>query len=77
MQAKTRYARSGGVNIAYQVVGESPRDLVLIHGWVSNVEVFWEEPSAAGFLERLASTTPCSSTSAVWWTRLVVGTTRR
>jgi pimeloyl-ACP methyl ester carboxylesterase len=55
MQAETRYARSGGVNIAYQVVGESPRDLVLIHGWVSNVEVFWEEPSAAGFLERLAS----------------------
>jgi len=55
MQARTKYARSGEVNIAYQVVGEGPRDLVLVPGWVTNIEIFWEEPSAARFLERLAS----------------------
>jgi pimeloyl-ACP methyl ester carboxylesterase len=52
---QTRYARSGDVNIAYQVVGDGPRDLVLVPGWVSNVEVFWEHPAAASFLNRLAS----------------------
>lgn len=51
----TRYVRSGDVNIAYQVVGEGPADLVLIPGWVSNVECFWEEPRAARFLRRLAA----------------------
>ncbi len=52
---ETRYARSGDVNIAYQVVGGGPRDLVLVPGWLSNIEAFWEEPSAARFFERLAS----------------------
>jgi len=52
---ETHYARSGDVNIAYQVVGEGPRDLVLVPGWVSNLEVFWEEPRLAAFLQRLAS----------------------
>ncbi len=52
---ETRYARSGGVNIAYQVVGRGLLDLVLVPGWVSNVERAWEEPSYARFLERLAS----------------------
>jgi pimeloyl-ACP methyl ester carboxylesterase len=55
MKPETRYARSGDVNIAYQIVGEGPRDLVLVPGWVSNIDVFWEEPSAARFLQRLAS----------------------
>ena len=57
MTPETRYARSGDVNIAYQVVGDAPRDLVLVPGWVSNIEVFWEEPTCARFLERLASFT--------------------
>jgi pimeloyl-ACP methyl ester carboxylesterase len=57
MTPETRYARSGDVNIAYQVVGDAPRDLVLVPGWVSNVEVFWEEPACARFLGRLASFT--------------------
>jgi pimeloyl-ACP methyl ester carboxylesterase len=52
---QTRYARSGDVNIAYQIVGDGPRDLVLVPGWVSNIEVFWEHPAAASFLDRLAS----------------------
>jgi pimeloyl-ACP methyl ester carboxylesterase len=51
---ETRYARSGDVHIAYQVFGDAPRDLILNHGFVSNIEVFWEEPSCARFLERLA-----------------------
>jgi pimeloyl-ACP methyl ester carboxylesterase len=55
MTPETRYARSGDVNIAYQVVGEGPRDLVYVPGWVSNVELMWEEPAMAHFLERLAS----------------------
>jgi pimeloyl-ACP methyl ester carboxylesterase len=55
MQPETRYARSGDVNIAYQVVGEGPRDLVYVPGWVSNVEMMWEQPAMAHFLERLAS----------------------
>jgi pimeloyl-ACP methyl ester carboxylesterase len=55
MKPETRYARSGDVNIAYQVFGEGPRHLVLVPGWVSNVEVFWDDPAMARFLERLAS----------------------
>lgn len=51
----TRYARSGEVNIAYQVTGEGPRDLVYVPGWVSNIEVMWDDPSLARFLRRLAS----------------------
>ena len=52
---ETRYASSDGVNIAYQVVGAGPFDLVYVPGWVSNIEVMWEEPRLASFLERLAS----------------------
>jgi pimeloyl-ACP methyl ester carboxylesterase len=49
------YARSGDVNIAYQVMGTGPRDLVYVPGWVSNIEVMWEDPGLARFLRRLAS----------------------
>src|ERR1043166_9253478 len=55
MLPKTAYAKSGDVNIAYQVVGDAPRDLILVPGWVSNIDAFWEEPSFARFLTRLAS----------------------
>lgn len=51
----TRYAKSGEVNIAYQVVGDGPRDLVYVPGWVSNIEVMWEDPGLAQFLRRLGS----------------------
>ena len=50
-----QYARSGDVDIAYQVVGEGPLALVFVQGWVSNIEWAWEEPSLARFLRRLAS----------------------
>jgi pimeloyl-ACP methyl ester carboxylesterase len=54
MQPQTQFAQSGDVNIAYQVVGEGPIDLVFVMGWVSNIDEFWTEPSFAHFLERLA-----------------------
>ena len=50
----TQYALAGDVNIAYQVVGDGPIDLVFVYGLASNVEVFWEEPSVAAFFRRLA-----------------------
>lgn len=50
-----RYARSGDVNIAYQVVGDAPLDLVFVMGWVSHLEYFWADPLFARFLNRLAS----------------------
>ena len=49
------YARSGDVNIAYQVTGDAPLDLVFVMGWVSHLEYFWREPTFARFLLRLAS----------------------
>lgn len=49
------YAKSGDVNIAYQTVGSGPLDLVFVMGWVSHLEYFWNEPSFARFLNRLAS----------------------
>ena len=52
---ETRYAKSDGVSIAYQVVGEGPTDLILVPGFASHVEVAWEEPRLAHFLGRLAA----------------------
>jgi class 3 adenylate cyclase len=52
---ETLYARSGDVNIAYQVVGEGELDLVYVPGWVSNVEYVWTYPPLEHFLRRLAT----------------------
>jgi len=57
MRPTTRYAKSGDYNIAYQVVGDGPTDLVFVPGFVSHVEHAWEEPAFARLLERLASFT--------------------
>jgi pimeloyl-ACP methyl ester carboxylesterase len=54
-QPRTRYARSGEISIAYQVVGDKPFDLIWVPGWISNVEESWEVPEYAHFLHRLAS----------------------
>jgi pimeloyl-ACP methyl ester carboxylesterase/class 3 adenylate cyclase len=51
----TRYARSGDVSIAYQVVGDGPLDLVLVLGFATHVELQWEAPPFAQFCERLSS----------------------
>ena len=55
MQPDTQYARSGDLHIAYQIVGEGDPDLLFCHGWLSNLELMWEEPSFARFLQRLSS----------------------
>jgi pimeloyl-ACP methyl ester carboxylesterase len=55
MTAPIRYARSGDVNIAYQVTGDGPFDLVLVPGFFSHLEIDWERPVHARFLERLGS----------------------
>lgn len=52
---QTRFARSGKVNIAHQVLGEGPLDVVVAPGWVSHVELAWDEPALASFLRRIAS----------------------
>lgn len=49
----TRYARSGGCNIAFQVSGGGPVDLVLVPGWVSNLDFAWTHPAVARFYDRL------------------------
>ena len=51
----TQYAKVGDLHIAFQVVGDGPLDLVFVPGWVSNVELGWEEPRQAAFLRGLAS----------------------
>ena len=56
MTSQTRYATApDGLSIAYQVVGEGPRDLVWVPGWISHLEAAWDEPMLARFFERLAS----------------------
>jgi len=55
METTTRYADSSGVSIAYQVHGEGPLDLVFVPGFVSHVELIWDEPTVAAFFRRLAS----------------------
>ena len=52
---ETRYAKSGDVSIAYQVLGEGPIDVVLIPGFISNVELAWEEPGLAAWYRELAT----------------------
>lgn len=55
MTAPIRYARSGDVNVAYQVTGGGPVDLVLIHGFFSHLEIDWELPASRYVNERLGS----------------------
>src|SRR5262245_38028891 len=52
---ETRYVKSDDVHIAYQVLGEGPLDLVLVPGFVSNVEASWRSPDLSAFFRRLAS----------------------
>ena len=52
---ETRYARSGDVRIAYQVVGSGPLDLVFVPGFVSNIDLSWEMPETEHFLGRLST----------------------
>jgi pimeloyl-ACP methyl ester carboxylesterase len=53
MDGPTKYARNGDVHIAYRVFGDGPRDIVLIPGTISHVELLWEVPSNEHLLQRL------------------------
>jgi pimeloyl-ACP methyl ester carboxylesterase/class 3 adenylate cyclase len=53
MQPSTQYAKSGDVHIAYQAFGDGRINLVLVPGFVSNIENYWDEPDLARFLTRL------------------------
>jgi class 3 adenylate cyclase len=50
----TQYARSGNVHLAYQVIGDGPRDLVLSLDWASHLEVLWEQPFVQELVSSLA-----------------------
>lgn len=52
---ETHYVQNGDVNIAYQVVGDGPIDIVFVMGWVSHLEYFWKHHLFASFLYKLAS----------------------
>jgi pimeloyl-ACP methyl ester carboxylesterase len=55
MVPSTRYARSDGASIAYQVAGEGPLDMLFLTGWLTQLEQLWEAPANRRFLERLAT----------------------
>ncbi|MEQ9310707.1 MAG: alpha/beta fold hydrolase [Balneolaceae bacterium] len=53
MKPATQYTKSGRLNIAYQVFGSGPIDLVYIPGWVSNIDLMWECPELVDFFQEL------------------------
>ncbi|MEE9586604.1 MAG: adenylate/guanylate cyclase domain-containing protein, partial [Hyphomicrobiaceae bacterium] len=55
MFPETRYTKSGDVNIAYQVLGERPLDIVYVPAWISNIDFAWQNPAYARMCERLSS----------------------
>jgi pimeloyl-ACP methyl ester carboxylesterase len=55
MARSISYAESDGLQIAYEVFGSGPRDLVFVHGWVTNLELHWEQPRVRRAFERLGS----------------------
>src|ERR1700693_2617451 len=55
MEAETRYAKSGDVHIAYRVFGDGPRDIIVVPGTVSHVELYWELPINEYLLKRLTA----------------------
>ncbi|HEX5095617.1 MAG TPA: adenylate/guanylate cyclase domain-containing protein [Acidimicrobiia bacterium] len=55
MAGRTEYARIGDASVAYQVVGDGNLDLVFVPEWMTHLELQWQEPACARFLERLAS----------------------
>jgi pimeloyl-ACP methyl ester carboxylesterase len=55
MEGPIKYAKSGDVHIAYRIFGDGPRDIVLIPGTISHVELLWEVPSNEYLLKRLTA----------------------
>jgi class 3 adenylate cyclase len=55
MSPSVSYAKSGDVNVAYEITGGGPFEVVLVAGFFSHLEIGWEHPDHAAFLERLGS----------------------
>lgn len=55
MELETRYALSGDVNIAYQVAGDGPFDVIFVPGFVTHVELQWRLPGMGDFIRGLGS----------------------
>ena len=55
LEHRTRYAKCGDVDIAYQVLGDGPIDLLMFPGWTLPIDCVDEEPAMARFQRRLAS----------------------
>lgn len=53
MQPDTGYAKSGEFNIAYQVFGDGPLNLVVVFGYISHLDLLWTNPGIVHFMERL------------------------
>ena len=58
------YAQSGDLSVAYQVIGDGPRDLIFVPGIISHVEFFHQLPGYTEFLEGLASFARVSSSTS-------------
>ena len=52
---ETRYVAVGDADVAYQVIGEGPKDLLFFYGLGSHIDLFWDNPVASRFIQRLAS----------------------
>jgi len=52
-RSPVRYVSNNGIHIAYQIVGDGPVDLLFIHGFLSNLELAWEDPEYTDFFEQL------------------------
>jgi len=52
---RTRYAKNGDINVAYQVFGEGNVDLVMVPGFISHIENYWDEPNLARWLRKVGS----------------------
>ena len=51
----TQYARAADGYVGYRIVGHGPRELLFNTSWATNVDVMWEEPSAARYFDRLGA----------------------
>jgi class 3 adenylate cyclase len=69
---QTRYAKSGAVHVAYQVLGNGPADLVYVQGAFTHLDVMWDLPAFRRFCEQLAS-----FTRLIWFDKRGMGLSDR
>ena len=55
MEPDIKYAKNGDVHIAYRILGDGPRDIVLVPGTISHAELLWDVPTYKYLLQRLTS----------------------